>query len=134
MGHGPNLAHIATRKLRSTQMSITLENQAITRTHKGKGIASFIVGVTCVIIFLVLIGTAGVMTQTGKLTPEISIIIGLSMFAACFVDLIGIGLGCFGAFDRSSKKTYPTLGLTLNIGILALFAVLLVIGLAMKGH
>jgi hypothetical protein len=91
-------------------------------------------GVTSVILFLVLIGTAGVMTQTGKLTPEISMIIGLSMFAACFGDLIGIALGFFGALDRSSKKTYPTLGLTLNIGILALFAVLLVIGLAMKGH
>ena len=45
-----------------------------------------------------------------------------------------VALGFFGALDRSSKKTYPALGLTLNIGILALFAVLLVIGLAMKGH
>ena len=115
-------------------MSITMENQATVRTHKGKGIASFIMGVTSVILFLALIGTAGVMTQTGKLTPEINIIIGLSMFAACFVDLIGIGLGFFGALDRSSKKTYPALGLALNIGILALFAALLVIGLAMKVH
>jgi hypothetical protein len=56
------------------------------------------------------------------------------MFAACFVDLIGVGLGFFGALDRSSKKTYPALGLALNIGILALFVALLVIGLAIKGH
>jgi hypothetical protein len=115
-------------------MSITMENQATIRTHKGKGIASFIMGVTSVILFLALIGAAGVMTHTGKLTPEIAMIIGLSMFAACFVDLIGIGLGFFGALDRSSKKTYPALGLALNIGILALFAALLVIGLAIKGH
>jgi hypothetical protein len=128
------LAHIATRNLRSTQMSITMENQATVRTHKGKGVASFIMGVTSVILFLALIGAAGVMSQTGKLTPEIAMIIGLSMFAACFVDFIGIGLGFFGAIDRSSKKTYPALGLALNIGILALFAALLVIGLAMKAH
>jgi hypothetical protein len=115
-------------------MSITMETQATIRTHKGKGIASFIVGVTSVILFLALIGTAGVMTQTGKMTPETAMILGLSMFAACFVDLIGIALGFFGAFDRSSKKTYPALGLALNIGILALFAALLVIGLAIKGH
>jgi hypothetical protein len=116
-------------------MSITMENQATVRTHKGKGIASFIMGVTSVILFLALIGAAGVMTaKTGKMPPEIAMIIGLSMFAACFIDLIGIGLGFFGALDRSSKKTYPALGLALNIGILALFAVLLVIGLAMKGH
>jgi hypothetical protein len=115
-------------------MSITMENQATIRTHKGKGIASFIVGVTSVILFLALIGAAGVMTQAGKLTPETAMIIGLSMFAACFVDLIGVGLGLFAAFDRSSKKTFPTLGLALNIGILALFAALVVIGLAIKGH
>jgi len=115
-------------------MSITMENPATIRTHKGKGIASFIVGVTSVILMLALIGTAGVMTHTGKVTPEINIILGLGMFATCFIDLIGIGLGFFGALDRSSKKTYPALGLSLNIGILALFATLLVIGLAMKGH
>jgi hypothetical protein len=115
-------------------MSITMENQAIVRTHKGKGIASFVTGVTSVTLFLALIGTAGVMAKTGKMTPELSMIVGLGMFAACFVDLIGIGLGIFGALDRSSKKTYPALGLALNIGILALFAVLLVIGLAMKSH
>jgi hypothetical protein len=115
-------------------MSITMENQTTVRTHKGVGIASFIMGVTSVILILALIGTAGVMTQTGKMTPQTNMIIGLSMFAACFVDLIGIGLGFVGAFDRASKKTYPALGLALNIGILALFAVLLVIGLAMKAH
>jgi hypothetical protein len=49
-------------------MSITMENQATVRTHKGKGIASFIMGVTSVILFLALIGAVGVMNQTGKLT------------------------------------------------------------------
>jgi hypothetical protein len=34
-------------------------------------------------------------------------------------SVIGIGLGFFGALDRSSNKTYPALGLALNIGILA---------------
>jgi len=44
------------------------------------------------------------------------------MIAILFVAFIGIGLGFFGALDRSSKKTYPALGLALNIGILAIFA------------
>jgi hypothetical protein len=115
-------------------MSITMVNQATIPTHKGIGIASFITGVTSVILFLAFIGTVGVMTYTGKVTHEISMIIGLSMFAVCFVDVIGITLGFCGILDRASKKTYPTLGLTLNIGILALFAALVVIGVAMKGH
>jgi hypothetical protein len=130
----PKQACIATRNLRSKQMSITMENEVTVRSHKGKGIASFAIGVTSVIIFLALIGIATVMTKTGKLTPELNIIIGLGMFAACFVDLIGIGLGVFGAVDRASKKTYPALGLVLNIGILVLFAALVVIGLSIKGH
>ena len=115
-------------------MSITMENQATIRTHKGKGIASFALGVTSVVGILALIGAAAVMTKTGKLTPELNVILGLGMISAVFVDLIGIGLGFFGAADRTSKKTYPALGLVLNIGILVLFAALVVIGLSIKGH
>ena len=115
-------------------MSIAMENGTTIRSHKGIGIASFAIGVISVIVFLALIGVAAVMAKTGKMTPELNVIIGLGVISACFVDLIGIALGFFGAFDRSSKKTYPALGLALNIGILALFAALLVIGLAMKVH
>jgi hypothetical protein len=115
-------------------MTMTLENPAIIRTHSRIGIASFVIGVTSVISLLALIGTAAVMTQTGKLTPPLQLIIGLGMFAACFVGLIGIALGFFGAVDRASKKTYPVLGLVLNVGILLLFGALVVIGLSMKSH
>jgi hypothetical protein len=113
-------------------MTLTMENQANILAHKGKGIASFIIGLTCFILILALIGTAGVMAKTGKMTPEFQMFIGLGMISACFVDLIGIGLGVFGAVDRSSKKVYPVLGLILNIGILVLFGALFFIGLLTK--
>jgi hypothetical protein len=115
-------------------MALSMENEAPIRAHKGTGIASFVIGVTSVILGFALMGAAGVMTQAGKLTPELATIIGLGMFAACFVDLIGIALGVVGAVDRSSKKTFPVLGLSLNIGIIVLFAALVAIGLAMKAH
>jgi hypothetical protein len=115
-------------------MTIAMENQASIRRHKGTGIASFIIGITCVVCVLALVGAAGVMTQSGKLTPELNVILGLGMLSACLVDMIGIGLGLFGAVDRSSKKAFPVLGLSLNIGILVLFASLVVIGLSMKAH
>lgn len=113
-------------------MTMTLENQTVVRTHKGTGIASFIIGVTCVVVVVALIGFAGVMTNTGRATPELNMIIGLGMISACFIDLIGIGLGVFGAADRSSKKVYPVLGLTLNALVVALFVALLIIGLSMR--
>jgi hypothetical protein len=113
-------------------MTTTMENQATIRTHSGTGIASFVIGVTCVILVMTLIGTAGVMAKTGRMTPELSMIIGLGMISACFVDLIGIVLGFFGAADRSSKKVYSVLGLILNIVVVVLFVALLVIGLSMR--
>ena len=113
-------------------MTITMENPATIRTHKGTGIASFIIGVTCLILVMALIGTAGVMANTGRMTPELNMIIGLGIICACFVDLIGIVLGLFGATDRSSKKVYPVLGLILNIVVVMLFVALLVIGLSMR--
>jgi hypothetical protein len=132
--HGLKVANIATRNLMSKQMTITMENQATIRTHNGKGIASFIIGVTSFVVVLALIGTAGVMSKAGTMTPQLTMLIGLGMISACFVDLIGIGLGVVGTVDRSSKKVYPVLGLTLNIGILVLFGALLFVGLSMKTH
>jgi hypothetical protein len=113
-------------------MTMTMDNQTAIRTHKGIGIASFIIGVTCFTLILALMATTGVMATTGKMTPEVSVILGLGMLAACCVDLIGIALGLVDAVDRSSKKVYPVLGLVLNIVILALFAGVVIIGLSMK--
>jgi hypothetical protein len=115
-------------------MTITMDNQASIRAHKGTGIASFIIGVTSFTLILALIVTAGVMAKAGKVTPELNMLLGFGLISACFVDLIGIGLGIFGTVDRSSKKVFPVLGLALNIGILVLFAALVAIGLSMKAH
>lgn len=115
-------------------MTITMDNQVTVSAHNGKGIASFIIGVTCTILLLALMGTAGVMTKAGTLTPEVNIIIGLGMMSVCFVDLIGIALGFFGAVDHSSKKVYPVLGLILNVAILALFVTMVLIGLSIMHH
>ena len=113
-------------------MTMTLENPSVTRGHKGLGIASFVIGVICLITVMGLVVVAGVMTNAGRATPEFNMILGLGMISVVFVDLIGIVLGIFGAADRSSKKVYPVLGLTLNVLVVALFAALLIIGLSMR--
>jgi hypothetical protein len=105
-------------------MTITAENQSTVRSHKGKGIASSIIGVTCavVIILLIMAITPGQMDGLGK-------IIGIGTFFGC---VVGTALGLFGALDRSSKKLYPVIGLCLNIGILALFVGTALVGLLMS--
>jgi hypothetical protein len=113
-------------------MTMVLENPSVIRGHKGLGIASFIIGVICVVTVMGLVVVAGVATNAGRATPEFNMIIGLGMISAVFVDLIGIVLGIIGAADRSSKKVYPVLGLVLNVLVVAVFTALLIIGLSMR--
>ena len=113
-------------------MTMTLENPSVIRGHKGLGIASFVIGVICLITVMGLVVVAGVVTNAGRATPEFNMIIGLSVISAVFVDLIGIVLGIFGATDRSSKKVYPVLGLVLNVLVVVLFTALMIVGLSMR--
>src|SRR5882762_7901443 len=110
-------------------MSITTENQAVILIHKWQGIASSIIGVTSIIINLPLVGIA--MSGTEPLSHMISALQVLSNVMLC-ANLIGIALGFFGAKDRSSRKLYPLLGLSLNVAILMTFVVLALVGLSMK--
>ena len=113
-------------------MTMTLENSSVIRGHKGLGIASFIIGVTCFITLMGLLVVAGATTNAGRATPEFNTIIGLSAFSVVFVDLIGIVLGIFGAANRSSKKVYPVLGLVLNVLVVALFTAVMIAGMSMR--
>ena len=110
-------------------MSLSPEHQAVVLPHKGRGIASFIIGVICIIITLLLVGIA--MSKTEPPRPLIDALGVLSAGMLC-AALIGIALGLFGARDRSSRKLYPLLGLTLNVTVLMVFVALALIGLSMK--
>jgi hypothetical protein len=115
-------------------MTMLMENQARPRTHKGQGIASFVIGVTSIAGMATLIAVAELAhIRTGRVAPGLAVVVGIGLTAAVFVELIGIGLGIFGAIDRASKKTFPVLGLTLNVGTVASFLVLALIGL-MQGR
>jgi hypothetical protein len=115
-------------------MTMTMDNQAITRRHKGSGIASFVLGMTGFVIVFGVFAAAVVATKAKAITPELTMLIGLGMMLAFLIDLIGIAFGFVGAVDRASKKVYPVVGLILNFTIVALFTALLVIGLMMKAH
>jgi len=43
-------------------------------------------------------------------------------------NLIGIALGFLGAKDRSSRKFFPLLGLTVNVAILMVFVAAALVG------
>jgi glucose uptake protein GlcU len=107
-------------------MTVTTENQAVIFAHKWQGIASSIIGVTSIIITLLLVGFA--MSGTEPSRPVMTALGVLSSAMLC-ANLIAIALGFFGAKDRSSRKLYPLLGLTLNVAILMAFVALALVGL-----
>ena len=110
-------------------MTITTENQAVLPVHKWQGIASSIIGATFIVFNLLLVGM--VMSGTEPPRPMSTALSALSNAMLC-VNLIGIALGFLGAKDRSSRKLYPLLGLTLNVAILMILLVLALVGLSMK--
>jgi hypothetical protein len=108
-------------------MTITTENQAVI-LHKSQGIASSIIGVTSIFFNLLLVGIA--MSGTEPPRP-VSTALSVLSNGMLYANLIGIALGFFGAKDRSSRKLYPLLGLTLNVAILMTLLVLALVGLSM---
>jgi glucose uptake protein GlcU len=110
-------------------MTITTENQAVIPIHKWQGIASSIIGVTSVIITLLLVGIAMSGTQPPRPVNTALSVLSSAMLCA---NLIGIALGFFGAKDRSSRKLYALLGLTLNVAIPMIFLALALVGLWME--
>ncbi|HEV7220442.1 MAG TPA: hypothetical protein VGN39_16340 [Terriglobales bacterium] len=110
-------------------MTITTESQAIVLIHKWQGIASSIIGVTSIIFNLLLVGL--VMSGTEPPRPMSTALSVLSSGMLC-ANLIGIALGFFGTKDRSLRKFYALLGLTLNVAILKTLMVLALVGLRMN--
>ena len=109
-------------------MTVTTENQAVIFAHKWQGIASSIIGVTSVIITLLLVGIVVSGTRPPKSVDTALMVLSSGTLCA---NLIGIALGTFGAKDRSSRKLYPRLGLTLNVAIPMAYLVSALLGLAM---
>jgi hypothetical protein len=106
-------------------MSIALESQAGLRPHNGLGISSFALGAISTLSFMLLAGYASAFNKTGSANA----MIGEGLVLVWTMILIGIGLGIAGGVHRSSSKTFPILGLVLNLGILTLSVGLMALGL-----
>jgi hypothetical protein len=63
-----------------------------------------------------------------ELPRPMMIALGVLSSGMLCAALIGSALGFSGAKDRSSKKLYPRLGLTINLTILMVFLALALLG------
>jgi hypothetical protein len=104
-----------------------MESQSILR-HKGLGIASFVIGLVVFFLIFLLFGIAGALKNAGR--SEFDSIVGLALFFFWFLDAVGIALGIAGVFDRTSKKTFPILGIAIGAVVLLLSGAAVLIGLS----
>jgi hypothetical protein len=78
--------------------------------HSGLGAASFIISVVVGVVIFLLILVAGVMelTTPGGINEESvgAISVGCSIIACLFVDLVALGLGIGGLFQRERKRIF----------------------------
>ena len=110
-------------------MSLSTENQAVALPHKRRGRASFIIGVTCIIIILLMVGIVMIWSDVPE--PMMTVLQLLPAGLLC-AALIGIVLGILGAADRSSRKLYPLLGLALNVIVLMVFFAVAILGMLLN--
>ena len=107
--------------------------QPVVLKHSGVGIASFILGISMVVLELALIVLAAVLVQQHQPSSSPSMeIAGCTMILGLLACVVGVVLGIVGALQRDRRKLFAILGLCVNglilLGVVGLF----LIGVALK--
>ena len=105
--------------------------------HSGLGIASFVISVLIGLGTFLIFVYAGIKETTlpGGVAENhsIALMIGLSMVLMWILLFIGAVLGLVALFEKNRKKVFAVIGLTCNVGMLALSALLILLG-ALNSH
>ena len=106
------------------------ESAAPIRTHKGLGIASFVITLVTTVILFLDFGIGGYLGVTHQGSAGANVIIGLVLFLGWFLDLIALIFGVIGLFDNSSKKAFPIAGVLIAVLGFGFSQALMLVGLA----
>ena len=91
--------------------------------HSRIGIASFVISVIVIVLFLAVFVIAGVLHQQHPEGPYPGqTLVGLIAIGLFFADIVAVGLGIASICQSTSKKTFGILGL--------IFSALTVVGSA----
>ena len=104
--------------------------------HSRLGIASFITSIVSGILIFLIIVIAGVMEAStpGGIDEKSlgAMMVGLFLFAFMGADLVALGLGIGGLFQKEKKKIYAILGTVFSSVLLVPTIMLIMLGLATK--
>lgn len=100
--------------------------------HSGIGIAAFITSVVASIFLVLMVVVAGVMevATPGGLNEESvpAMVLGLFIIVLLVMDLVALGLGIAGLFQKDRKKLFAILGTTFSAATIIGILFLIVIG------
>jgi hypothetical protein len=100
--------------------------------HSGIGIASFITSVVASILLGLMVVIAGAMeiATPGGLDEKTAaaMVLGLFIIALLVVDIVALGLGIAGLFQKDRKKLFAILGTTFSAATIIGILFLIVIG------
>lgn len=98
------------------------------------GLASIIVAGTAAMILFAVFVIAGIVegSTSGGMDEDspAAVVLGLTLFAACGLQLLALVLGIVGACQADRSKTLPVIGIALSVLALMGTGLLLAIGLA----
>ena len=101
--------------------------------HSGLGIASFVISTLAGILILVVFAIAGSMkgsTTGGGIDENYvrNVMVGLSTIGLLFINVLAVGLGIGGLFQKERQKIFAILGT-----VLSSFTILSIVGLVILG-
>ncbi len=104
--------------------------------HSGIGITSFVISIVAAIAIFVVFVIAGILEAStpGGLDEKsaAAIITGLGIIALILVDIVALGLGIAGLFQRERIKLFAILGAVFSFATVGCTIVLIVLGLIAK--
>ena len=114
-----------------TQQAATTE---VPRRHSGVGIASFVMGLVNVVLFLgMMVFAIALGASSGGHVDEhaaSTIMLGLFAILIALICLIGTGLGIAGVVQKIRRRVFGVIGLCLNGGVLLLIILIILVGLS----
>ena len=101
--------------------------------HSGLGISSFVVslvaGVALFGLFAVAVAIQIQNPESMKGDSAMTTILGLFVICIAFIDVIALGLGIGGLFQKRTKKILAILGVVFSGVVLLIFVLLMIIGM-----
>ena len=101
--------------------------------HSGFGVASFIISISVGLLMFLLLVIAAIMqvsTPGGMDRQSIqAILVGLSIIALLFFDIVAVVLGIVGLFQKERKKLFAILGTIFSSATVMFVIALIIVGL-----